>query len=49
MGEEEKTLEKKEKQKRCPFNPDLACEDCRLYFRYPGGHKDKVCVFLRMI
>lgn len=45
---EEKKIEEKEKRKICAFNPDLACEDCRLYVGYPGGGKERTCVFLRM-
>ena len=25
----------KKKQKSCPFNPDLKCEDCRLWIEVP--------------
>ena len=38
----------KEKEKRCLFDKDLKCEDCRLYQTYLGGGGHKACVFVRM-
>lgn len=39
---------KKEKELRCPFCKDLACEDCRLFIHYTDGRQDKVCAFIRV-
>jgi len=48
MIEEKQPIEEKEKKKLCPFNPDLECENCRLYQSFMFGGKEKACVFLRM-
>lgn len=37
-----------EKEKQCPFDKNLRCEDCRLYQSFMFGEKKKICVFLRM-
>jgi len=34
--------ETEEKQKQCPFNPELKCENCRLYGKTAQGWR---CVF----
>jgi len=46
--ENKKTMVGKEKKKICPFNPDLECEDCRLYIHYTDGRQNKVCAFIRV-
>ena len=33
----------KEKEKACPFNPELSCEDCRLYQKM--DMRGSFCVF----
>jgi hypothetical protein len=44
---EEKTIEKNLdlKEKICPLNPKLKCEDCRLYQPYLGGGEKQECAF----
>ena len=37
--------ENPEEKLLCPFNPNLACEDCRLYIKFAGGRGEKTCVF----
>lgn len=46
--ERDKKEEEELKKKQCPFNPKLACEDCRLYRTFPGGRGKKCCVFVRI-
>ncbi|MCK4431282.1 MAG: hypothetical protein KAW19_08250 [Candidatus Aminicenantes bacterium] len=48
MKDENKPEVKTEKKKLCPFNPDLECENCRLYQSFMFGGKETACVFLRM-
>jgi len=36
----------KKKQKSCPFNPDLKCEDCRLWVKVPYGDGKRDCAFI---
>ena len=36
------TKTEKPKEKKCPFNPDLSCENCRLF---GGGNSGFRCVF----
>ena len=38
--------EKKEKEKVCPFNEKLKCEDCRFYRPYLGGGGQKECALI---
>ncbi len=45
---EQKTKEK-EKEKVCPLNPELRCEDCKFYQPYPGGRGKKACLFMQLI
>jgi len=49
MEEIRKRQEEEQKKKECPFNPKLACEDCRLYKVYQGGHGASLCLFERMV
>jgi len=44
---DEKT--KKKKEKKCPFNPELKCEDCKFYQPYIGGKGKKICIFMQML
>jgi len=44
MSEETKKP-KEAKKRQCPFNPKLACEDCRLFYE---GKVEIPCVFHRM-
>lgn len=46
--ENKKPAVEKEKKKICPFNKDLACEDCRLYIHYTDGRQERVCAFIRV-
>ena len=41
----EKTKEK-EKERICPFNETLECEDCRLYIAWLGGGGRKTCAVI---
>lgn len=45
----EKKIETKEKEKICPLNPVLACEDCRLFQKFLGSKDQRVCVFVRIV
>jgi len=36
----------KKKQKSCPFNPDLKCEDCRLWVKVPYRDGKRDCAFV---
>ena len=44
MTMEQKT-KKKKKEKVCPFNENLKCEDCRLFVTFFGGNGQKACAF----
>lgn len=37
-----------DEKKVCPFNPDLKCEDCRLYLASGHGRPSK-CVFVSLV
>jgi len=36
----------KDKEKLCPFNPKLSCEECRFYQPYIGGEGKRECIFI---
>ena len=42
MPELNKEKPEETKEKKCPFNQDLSCEDCRLF---GGGNAGMKCVF----
>lgn len=46
--EKQKKAEEKIKEKQCPFDKNLRCEDCRLFLPFPYGMGKKACVFFRM-
>lgn len=45
MDEKQKKQEEKEQPKRCPFDKDLVCEDCRLYRQWMLD-VEECCVFV---
>ena len=46
MNKEKKKPEAKEREKICPLNPGLKCEDCRLYIPFLGGEGQRKCALI---
>jgi len=48
MGKTEENSNQEKKKFRCPFDKDLACENCRLHQPYLGGGGKEECCFKTM-